>query len=194
VGVDTKELQSRKLEMDKINWLSVMIGASSIVIALCALVFSIWQGIQARRHNRLSVRPYLTSSMHNSEDNGIYSHAVYLENNGLGPALIDEFVMKCDGRIITLLAYDQIKRILKSLFPNSNCTPTAEYIANGYSISAKERIAILNIQFVVGYIMPSNEVLEDADNRIEIEVAYKSFYGEQFHYSSLEERKKQTRG
>ncbi len=59
----------------------------ALFIAGLALVTSFWQGFEERRHNRYSVRPIL-----NIEESMIDTIRTFkLVNNGLGPAIIDEF-------------------------------------------------------------------------------------------------------
>ena len=70
----------------------VIIGISSVVIAICAIVVSIWHGVQTRKHNKLSCKPHLTTWMNSDKGKACYS--VDLINNGLGPALIEKFTVK----------------------------------------------------------------------------------------------------
>ena len=70
------------------------IALSAIVVAACSLALSIWQGILARQHNRLSVRPIvIVSGMHNEKGSGWV-----LGNAGLGPALVKWFEVTVDEK------------------------------------------------------------------------------------------------
>ena len=55
---------------------------AALVVAVCALVVTVWQGAVTRKHNRLSVTPVLT--LFRREIDGI----ITVKNNGIGPALI----------------------------------------------------------------------------------------------------------
>ena len=55
---------------------------AALVVAVCALVVTVWQGVVTRKHNRLSVTPVLT--LYRREIDGV----ITVENNGIGPALI----------------------------------------------------------------------------------------------------------
>ena len=55
---------------------------AALVVAVCALVVTVWQGVVTRKHNRLSVAPVLT--LYRREIDGI----ITVKNNGIGPALI----------------------------------------------------------------------------------------------------------
>lgn len=71
---------------------------SSAIIALCALGYTVWQGKQAQKHNKSSFRPRLVSWSNQDSSKGIY--VVDIINNGLGPALIESFTIKIDGKVI----------------------------------------------------------------------------------------------
>ena len=57
---------------------------SLVVIAVAALAIAAYQGIELRRHNRLSVRPIL------SMDTNLTKGVLTLRNKGFGPALVSE--------------------------------------------------------------------------------------------------------
>jgi len=112
--------------MNADDW-SVITGISSAVIALCALGLSIWQGCLARTHNRLSVRPHLTTWTHSDADKGFY--VVELINNGIGPAIIEEFTVKVDGGLVSGDRSEAIENALKIALPNLPYRSQQSYLA-----------------------------------------------------------------
>jgi hypothetical protein len=166
------------------DWV-VIIGISSVVIALCALGISVWQGIQTRKHNKLSFRPHLTTWTHSNIEKGFY--AIELINNGLGPAIIESFTVKIDGKQISGEGAEPIEKALKILFPNHTYQSHHSYVAKGYSMAAKERCTVVAVQFT-GPHLPSPEFVEHAINRGELEISYKSFYEEVFHLFTQKEK------
>src|SRR3990172_12584537 len=126
----------------ELNW-QVIAGISTTIIALCALALSIWQGMQTRRHNRLSFRPHLTTWTNRDAEKGFYR--IELINNGIGPALIEEFLVKVDGKVISGLGTEPIEKGLKIIFPNLYYTSHHGYVGKGYSMAAKERVTIAAI-------------------------------------------------
>ncbi len=65
---------------------NTIVSFSAIIVAVASIFISTWQGMEIRKHNRLSVRPKLEIHFYiNKQDFG-YS----LLNNGLGPANIIE--------------------------------------------------------------------------------------------------------
>lgn len=115
-------------------------------MALLALGFSIWQGWQIRRHNKLSVRPHLTTWTNTDAEKGYYT--IELINNGIGPALIEEFLLKVDGKIISGQGSEPIEKALKIILPNLKYTSLHGYFSKDYSMAAKEKIIVVAIQFL----------------------------------------------
>jgi len=160
-----------------LNW-QFITGISTTVIALCALAFSIWQGIQTRKHNMLSFMPHLTIST--NIDKGFFS--IDLINNGIGPALIEKFLVKVNDEVISGQGTEPIEKCINKIFPELHFTSSYGSISKDYSMAAKETVPILEIQFLQPYPYPSPEVIVCAFNRVSFQITYKSFYEEQFHF------------
>lgn len=63
----------------------------SVVIALCALIFSVVQSRRSERVTRLSYQPKLqTKFVRNRSSFDDLTPGIYIENRGLGPAILDE--------------------------------------------------------------------------------------------------------
>ncbi len=69
----------------------------ALFIAFVALAVAIWQGIETRKHNRLSVKPHLYFSTYS-----VLGEAAGLRvtNGGLGPAIIKSFSLAVDNKWI----------------------------------------------------------------------------------------------
>jgi len=172
--------------MNADDW-SVITGISTAVIALCALGLSIWQGVLARKHNRLSFRPHLTTWTHSDAEKGVYVFEII--NNGIGPAIIEEFSIKVDGKLISGEGAESIEKALKITIPNLPYKAQQSYLGTGYVMAAKERCTVFAVQFS-GQPLPSKDLVEYAFNRGDLEISYKSFYGERFPFSTQEEKSK----
>ena len=120
-----------------------------------------------------------------NSDKGVY--AVELMNNGLGPAIIESFTVKIDGKVISGEGTEPIEKGLKILLPNTQYQSHQAYMAKGYSMSAKEKCTILAIQFTESTSL-NQETIEHTFNRADLIIKYKSFYEEEFTYSSEDEK------
>jgi hypothetical protein len=164
-----------------IEW-QIVAGISTLIIALCALCVSIWQVRQGIKHNRLQVRPHLDTWTETNPQAGHY--AVMLMNNGLGPAIIENFSIRIDGNDITGIGSEPIEKGLKILFPDKTYTSHQSFVARGYCMAEKEKCQLVIIQFQTP--LPSAEYVTHAFNRSEVKIVYKSLYEEEFEFSTKE--------
>lgn len=72
------------------TWASI----AAVVVALAAVFLSIFEGMQNRKHQRLSVRPYLEIGFHFTDEYAGWD----LSNNGIGPARVSHFALFVDGK------------------------------------------------------------------------------------------------
>ncbi|EKF9663293.1 hypothetical protein O1C66_003569 [Vibrio cholerae] len=62
-----------------------VIAICTTVIAMSSMAVAIWQGSLSRRHNKLSVKPYISILWDSTPGNNV---KVYMKNYGVGPAFI----------------------------------------------------------------------------------------------------------
>jgi len=149
---------------------------SPIIIAVCALVLTVWQGMIVRRHNRLSVTPYLNTWRHFNEQIGHFSYEIC--NNGIGPAIIQSLSIHVDGQPIEGEGPEIIEKALKIFFPKHSYTSTQSFVEHDYLISPKEKIALIDVRFLKP--SPSQEEVKNAIERTRLIIAYKSIYRKKF--------------
>lgn len=70
----------------------------SAVIATCALGVTFWQACVMRKHNRLSVKPFLATTEGNDKKGDGGKVSFVIENCGVGPALIKSFALWDEDR------------------------------------------------------------------------------------------------
>ncbi len=150
---------------------------SSAVIALCAVALTVWQACIARRHNKLSVRPHLTTWTHSDKTNHVY--AVDLLNNGIGPAFIKDFKLLVDGHAVVGEGYEPIEKALTILFPQYQYSSQQAFVGPGYSMAANETRQLVVVQFR-GTNLPKPEEVDHAIKRVCLLINYSSIYEESF--------------
>ncbi|WP_319237476.1 hypothetical protein [uncultured Propionivibrio sp.] len=160
------------------------IGAlASAVIAVFALVATVWQAWVTRKHNRLSVKPLLNTWSETNGGAGIYE--ARLKNIGIGPAIIDSFEVRVDDKMVEGNGLDVIDSAVKAMFPSN--APSVLYkscMAKGGALGAGEGITIVRIQFSP-LAMPTYDEFEQMKKRVRLTVRYKSIYKhEQYSYDS----------
>jgi len=118
---------------------------------------------------------------HIKSGEGYYEYE--LVNNGLGPAIIENFIVKVDDDVIPGKGVDKIEKALKVIFSEFNYISHSAYIAAEYSMAAKEKVAIVSVQFT-DKPFPSKDTVVNLFNRVDFYIDYKSFYEEHFIWSS----------
>jgi hypothetical protein len=144
---------------------SDIIALASIFVALLAFSSAIWQANLMRKHNKLSVIPLLAISvnMHNKFE-------LTLLNAGLGPAIIKEFSVYFDGKLVALNpredVYGEILNVL-----NASYTCYLPFVKGGIPINSNE--SLLCVEPEIGCY----DQVKDLSDRIGIKVVYTSIYG-----------------
>jgi hypothetical protein len=159
-----------------VSWEAIA-GFSSVVVAVCALGLTVWQAAISRRHNRLSVTPHLTTWTQSEEATGTYSFEIL--NNGIGPALIQNFSLQVDGQPITGEGAEPIEKALKVLFPQYAFRSSQAFMARGYMMSAKEARSLVAVQFY-GERLPRQAEVDHATKRTRLIIKYESIYGDEY--------------
>lgn len=118
-----------------------VLSVCSFVVALSALLFTAWQFIVQRKHNRISVKPHLIRTSRTSKRDNSVSLEVILINNGLGPAYINNFQIFHKGQVCDPNA--ELKNVFGDLIRNSSFT----ILGDDYAISEKESVVLLSICF-----------------------------------------------
>lgn len=80
----------------------------SSFVAITALIVSVWQGVEMRKHNRLSVKPLLNFTRNYSDRFDLINndtiqtkqYQLIIANNGTGPAIIKSFELYYKNKII----------------------------------------------------------------------------------------------
>ena len=163
------------------NWLSANF---SNFIAMCAFVATFWQAHISRKHNKLSVRPHLTLFFDNSTNGEEFQ--LTLQNNGVGSALIKKSILIIDGHEIKGNSLqEKIDSIKMKLFPTYGLNlayggiDEKEASESKYMMSIGEKITLLKFVFNSAKL-PSVTIVDDARNRIKVQIHYESIYKEKF--------------
>ncbi len=100
------------LDAQTVMAITAITAIVSIFIAVVALSFSICQGMQNRKHNRLSVYPYLILGTSRDRKDSEATVAVTLTNDGVGLAFIKEFVLYYNGKKVARNNAEDYKKFL----------------------------------------------------------------------------------
>ena len=174
--------------MDKEKFANRSIAISSILVSLLALVFTVYQGYETRRHNRLSLLPHIFINYYlNEAETG--KTGVEIVNDGVGPAVITNFRVFYDGKKIVDDVVGTEKTtwfgIHRLLWPEEKWIPRYGYPRPGAFVQSQLRFFALEI--------PSDRVPKGSlvsvfcrMKPLKIQVSYVDVYGNNKNVASGE--------
>lgn len=162
----------------------VVLYAAGTIIALSAVVLTLWHGNGVRNHNKLSVKPKLGVQISLSRDDEI-TFSINVKNFGLGPAIITTAYIKTveDNKKFQLTTPD-LNSFVKHYFYPINSKMDTFTLTEGTIISSGEDRELVKIYTLPkdapGY-RPPTEIYDRAASLIKstlICIEYKSMYEE----------------
>jgi hypothetical protein len=163
-----------------LEWLQSNVGS---LVAVSALFVAMHQGYVNRTHARKSVRPHLTFEI---QTQNIHPQIqVYLQNDGLGPAIFHSFSVQFDGidRTNGDVVRENVWREIGLELPLQIQWGGGAAVAPGQALSANSsRTMILYCLTNEGETAPNFDTsyVHRQMRRIRIFLKYQSIYGESF--------------
>jgi hypothetical protein len=156
------------------------IGALAVFVASLALLVSLDAGRQARRHNRLSVRPFMSVEFHSEPD---APQGIFLVNHGVGPAVFGRTELFMDGAPIAEGQRTPWRALQDTLFrylpPGSVELQTTATAGPGTVLAARDHIVSCGV--VIGGAYGARRLFTpELLSRIGVKLKYFSLYGEPF--------------
>ncbi len=161
---------------------------AALVVSICALVLTISQANATRRHNKLMIRPHLTSFTDQSPAPGMAGVTLIkmaLSNNGIGPAVIKSYEPLLDGQPLDPTKGDELLAVAKQVLPAPVLDHPCEFafFRKGYVMAKDEEKNVATVAVVIT-LDTDLMALRKAQERFHLRVQYESLYGEQFVYDS----------
>ena len=161
----------------KDNRLRKYAEVATIFIAVLALTVSIWDRIETRKHNRLSVVPHLDIVRRYS---GLGEKGLYIENNGLGPAIIRSVIINYSDSVIDFSSAKDLTSLLVSLQLD---TVAVTFLRDGYLFKKESTEGIITIN--TDYYKFERDTLilkkfREFTHICVIFLNYESIYGDEF--------------
>jgi hypothetical protein len=104
-----------------------------LIIAVSALVVSIWQVRVLHRHHKLSVKPYLNYSLIQVDS----TLTVYVKNQGFGPAILQDISFTDKGK-----TYDSLEEWLRASGEIKNRRGSFNYSKNDIFSSGEQKLLV----------------------------------------------------
>jgi hypothetical protein len=154
---------------------------ATVSIALFALGFSIWQGVIQRTHNHVSLEPRINA--YYSNDEKADQEGLYVINNGMGPAFVEEFEVTVDGRVIQSDNLWKLGSAMIALGLDVNCLTIRGPRPND-SFKAGEEMALIEISKAAPKTcsITAYRMRKAFTENLDFILTVKSIYGDRFEY------------
>ena len=154
------------------DWIAI----SSVIVALCALGISIWQGFLSRQHAHLSARPIIESNFNNHGSVGL---EIY--NAGLGPAVLTSFKAIYKQQEFDMFRGSELEKLVDLLVENRSDLPLMTFSfripSNHSAIAPGDVVKLLTITCDWDVIV---QRMRRAFSQIELKITYQDIYGKTF--------------
>jgi len=141
------------------------IRTRTMVVSICALAATLWQGYAIQKHNRLMVQPILDHEINTELDGG---WMILVQNSGLGPARVTEADIRVDGKPVHSTA-----EAVQALGLDGSCMGTGSLV-HFYRVNQRQQVLSS-----AGEACKMNDTqLQAMLKRLSITLHYESLYGD----------------
>ncbi len=169
-----KDIRTESIDFIRNNLLAI----ATAFIALMALFLSVFHGCSMIKHHQLSLRPILTFNVESKPLESLGELGIFLNNDGIGPAIIKKFVIVVNGEKMTTndSSHGGWIPAKKILFNDCKDKIITGWLSTNLCLTANEKTLIL------GYHKSDhndelNEILLEVAKKVDIQVEYESLYG-----------------
>lgn len=163
-----------------------IVGISAIGISFITLLIFLYQTNLMRKQNHLSILPYVAISITDNPANATYR--LSLINHGVGPAIIDQVVLKYKGEIIDMAQYDNVMlEFLKDRHPHLDSLKAFSYatLEKGMAIPANTTYTVLEAkQSARDYAILKDALEGMIEQGLYFEIYYSSIQQEHWRISN----------
>ncbi|MBN1999733.1 hypothetical protein JW935_19415 [candidate division KSB1 bacterium] len=153
-----------------------VVSVSAIIIAVASIVVTIWEGMEIRHHNRLSVRPKFEIFYYPDTENN--NHSWFIVNNGIGPGFLKSSKAIVDDKVFSINYFSSFSEIAESLNIKDVYVAGKSSFNPGLTIISGAQKKILTLAFKNG----ENPGIDfwHIHERIKFKIGYTSMYNELF--------------
>jgi hypothetical protein len=154
-------------------------AALALVIALAAIALAAWEGIENRRHNRLTVKPRLAGEIEAGREGADQFVRMAIEGTGLGPAVIGTFRIYFDGvpQDSTVASASNPWQNVVNAVSDTTTRVHARTLGDGYYFPAGRHYVLFEARRPVASADSAAGTLADILERVAVQVCYCSVYG-----------------
>jgi hypothetical protein len=152
----------------------------ALVVSVIALILGIWEGVEARRHNRLSVRPIIQFERIWLPHEPWPQVGIYIANHGTGVALLENVTVYVDGEPVPSGDSGGFAEAARMLILADHPDFPIKFVTSMREAIPPEDVILLFGIDDEDYTEERIAVLRDALSRISMHVEYQSIYNDSY--------------
>jgi hypothetical protein len=160
--------------------LALALSFAALLVSIAAGLFSYWQLHEARRHNRLSLRPEIQFHMIRKPYEPYPQVGLHMANQGTGLAYIDRFDIYVDGELVSTQEPGDFSKVIEEIaslkdseFPIIHTREVSGPFPPG------DPLLLLGIDDKT-FTPERGAILEEAISHIGVYVSYQSLYEDRY--------------
>lgn len=161
--------------------------AAALIIALCALYLTIQSNNTAQKHNKLSVKPRLTSSSMTNRTSYLdgstktVGFRFLLTNVGLGPAVVKTSQVMLDGEEEPAESFEDVQRLLEKLFPRVQLGTSGSF----FKLNKEHAVEVgREVELVAFEVLNPSAEFDKEIKRVSLRICCESLYEETLIYDT----------
>jgi len=172
------ESEKDRHRQDSRDFFGRVTSICAVIVAVAGLALSIWQGIETRQHNRLSLRPVIQFEIITMPVDPWPQVGLYIVNHGTGVAFVKSYTVYVDGEPIppgdSAAFAEAARRLIVTDYPGF----PIEYMTSMREAITPEDVVPLFWIDEKDYTEETAPIIKDALDRIGMHVEYESIYNE----------------
>ena len=169
-----------------------IIAAMAMLVALFTGIFTAYQVFLTRKHNRLSVKPHVTTWIDEDDADGYYILRCDVMNNGLGPAIIRDYSVFYENQET---GNSQNRKTLEAAIEEKiNAQPgiirkSVTVFGKDFPFPAGEKQTLLEIQIPMTLNFDKSSYKDFVD-KFDAKFTYECMYGKTFTHNTKDNKDK----
>jgi hypothetical protein len=163
--------------MKKLN-ANTVAAAAATVTAVAALVVAVWENVQSREYNRLSVRPYLLVEASRNTTDSRDLGELRLMNQGVGPAVVRAISFRLADD--TTAEYENWSEVASILRSRGVLITGWTDLSPGRPIGVDREILLFSFEREVVDGTVAEPTVQDLFELIQVDITYEAVYGDSF--------------
>lgn len=152
----------------------------ALFVSAAALALGIWGGVEARRHNRLSVRPIIQFERIWLPHEPWPQVGIYIANHGTGVAFVESVTVQVDGEPVPSGDSGGFAEAARMLILADHPDFPIKFVTSMREAVPPEDVILLFGIDDEDYTEERTAILRDALSRISMHVEYQSIYGDSY--------------